>query len=190
MSWADAGDEDTGRQGKQTVDMTEKELRWYLTTKPRVKLEIFGVGTPTTPKCRFLGQAYLGWHDVEEHIRPGSRVGGEKIFLQLRPRSFKSRVRGYAVVSLNQTPWPPPRLPPSRLPHSQRQVALFCQVVKVEGLAPEGDAGDVRAHRPQCDAGDTAALKYSCGKDDDKFQTPAGSDEALYSQRPGWRLGS
>lgn len=145
MSWADAGDEDTGRQGKQTIDMTEKELRWYLTTKPRVKLEIFGVGTPTTPKCRFLGQAYLGWHDVEEHIRPGSRVGGEKIFLQLRPRSFKSRVRGYAVVSLNQTPMAAAAKIAPPLPASytrSAKVALFCQVVKVEGLAPRGGGGE------------------------------------------------
>lgn len=119
MQWADTKHDEAARNQRAT-SLSDKELHWNLANKPRVKLEVFAVGTPSKPEERFLGQAYLGWHEICARLRVDeSRQGpptSSKIYLQVKPRSFKSRVKGYFVVSLEPAKRAPPTLPLVKAP--------------------------------------------------------------------------
>mmetsp|Transcript_1863 Transcript_1863/g.4279 ORF Transcript_1863/g.4279 Transcript_1863/m.4279 type:complete len:1394 (-) Transcript_1863:144-4325(-) len=145
----------------------DEEAHWHMRNKPRIKFEVYAVGSPSAPKEKFLGQAYLSWDEMAANVAAGPE--SNKLFLALKPRSFKSRVKGYFVVSLDskdalsdsaktsgETMPPPQMLCPdstastvSRLGIEQRlilrslgtymkKMSLYCQVERVENLqAPE-----------------------------------------------------
>ncbi|QDZ19003.1 hypothetical protein HOP50_02g15110 [Chloropicon primus] len=138
LYWTDGSEED--RRGGRVSDVKEEEMLWNLTNMPRVKLEVYGVGSPSSPKEKFLGQAYLSWREITASLDASSRSpdGSTKVFLQMKPRNLKSRVGGYFVLSVE-----PALLPrggaapegPTRAPSSyMKRMVLYCQVIKVENL--------------------------------------------------------
>ena len=80
---------------------SEDELIWNNSARnrPRFKFEIFAVGSPSAPKEKFLGQAYLSWDEIAAKLQSPTNHPESKIFLALKPRNLKSRAKGYLVLS-------------------------------------------------------------------------------------------
>jgi hypothetical protein len=81
--------------------MSEEELLWnsIASNRPRFKFEIFALGSPSAPKEKFLGQAYLSWDEIAAKLQSPTNHPDSKIFLALKPRNLKSRAKGYIVLS-------------------------------------------------------------------------------------------
>ena len=99
LRWAESKDR-SGSAAGEDENRKDKGRRY----RPRIKFEVYAVGSPSAPEEKFLGQTYLTWYDIaakfnNKHSSPNSSSG--KIFLQLKPRSFKSRVKGYFVLSFD-----------------------------------------------------------------------------------------